>query len=152
MERAIQTFEHHLKTALATVHLNSPLSEWGRLIEHTNITLNLLRASRCNPKLSACTHLFGVFNCQVTPLAPPGARVVAHAHPPKRKSWELNGEVGWCVGLPMKHYRCINIYFPRVRITRDCDVVEFSSINSFSEGVAKGSLDSSCSMHHEVTK
>ena len=82
-ERAIQTCEAHFKAGLATVDPNFPLSKWDRLITQSNITLNLLRAARCNPKLSACSYIFGVFNFMSTPLAPPGTKVVAHIHPDK---------------------------------------------------------------------
>jgi len=110
-ERAIQTFKAHFKLCLAMVDPNFLLSEWDRLIPQTNITLNLLRNARCNPKLSAYSYIFGTFNFMATPLAPPGTKVVAHTHPDKRGSWELNGKVGWYVGLAMNHYRCIECYF-----------------------------------------
>ena len=92
-ERAIQTHKAHFKVGLATIDPNFPPSEWDRLITQANITLNLLRAARCNPKVSACSYMFGVFNFMTTPLASPGTKVVAHVHPDKRGSWELNGEV-----------------------------------------------------------
>ena len=60
-----------------------------------------------------------------TPLAPLGTKVVAHVHPDKRGSWELNREVGWYIELSLNHYYCIQIYFPRTRETRHCDMVEF---------------------------
>ena len=124
-ERAIQTFKHHFKAGLASVDPNFPLAEWDRLIPQANITLNLLRSARINPKLSAYTCIFGEFNYSATPLAPPGTKIVAHISPEKRGSWELNGEVGWYVGPSMDHYRCVQCYFPRTKATRHCDTVEF---------------------------
>ena len=56
-ERAIQTYKNHFKAGLASVDPNFPLSEWDRLLEQANITLNLLRAARTNPKLS-CIYLY----------------------------------------------------------------------------------------------
>ena len=41
-ERAIQTYKNHVKAGLASVNPNFPLSEWDRLLEQANITLNLL--------------------------------------------------------------------------------------------------------------
>ena len=110
-ERAIQTWKTHFKAGLATVNPNFPLSEWDRLIEQANITLNLLRSSRANTKLSAYAYLFGQFNFQSTPLAPPGTKVIAHINPDIRDSWELNGESGWYVGPALQHYRCVTCYF-----------------------------------------
>ena len=124
-ERAIQTHKAHFKAGLAIVDPNFPLSEWDRLITQANMTLNLLRAANWNPKLSACSHTFGVFNFMATLLALPGTKVVVHFHPDKRGSWELNGEVGWCVGPSLNRYRCLECYFPRERETRHCDTIEF---------------------------
>ena len=77
-ERAIQTWKNHFKAGLASLNPNFPLAEWDRLLHQANITLNLLRASRSNPKISAYTYVFGEFNFLATPLAPPGTKIVTH--------------------------------------------------------------------------
>ena len=69
-ERAIQTFKNHFIAILSSVDPAFPLSLWDYLLQQTNITLNLLRTARSNPKLSAYAYLFGNFNFQATPLAP----------------------------------------------------------------------------------
>ena len=71
-ERAIQTFKAHFIATLASADPDFPLSQWDLLLEQANITLNLLRSSRSNPKLSAYAYLFGNFDYNATPLAPPG--------------------------------------------------------------------------------
>ena len=124
-ERAIQTWKNHFKAGVASADPNFPISEWDRLIPQTNITLNLLRTARTNPKLSAYAYIYGNFDFTVTPLAPPGTKIVAYIDPSDRGTWELNGEVGWYVGPAMDHYRCITAYFPRTRTTRICDTVTF---------------------------
>ena len=102
-ERAIHTFKSHLKSGLASVDPNFPLSKWDRLIEQTNLTLNLLRSARSDTKLSAYAYMFGEFNFSATPLAPLGTKSVAHIKPNQRRTWKLNGEVGWYVGPSMHH-------------------------------------------------
>ena len=124
-ERAIKTFKEHFKAGLASVNPNFPLSEWDRLLPQANITLNLLRNARVNPKLSAYSYMYGEFNFRATPLAPPGTKIIAHVSPDKRGTWDLNGEQGWYVGPSLSHYRCVQCYFPRTREVRDCDTVEF---------------------------
>ena len=69
-ERAIQTYKNHLKAGLASTDPDFPIQEWDRLLEQANLTLNLLRSARCNPKLSAWAYLFGEFDFNATPLAP----------------------------------------------------------------------------------
>ena len=91
-ERAIQTFRNNLKAVLASLHPDYPLSELDRLLEHSELTLNLLRASRLNPKLSAQAFLFGKFDYNKTPIAHPGTKVLAHNKPSNRPSWAPHGE------------------------------------------------------------
>ena len=102
-----------------------PMAQWDLLLPQAFLTLNLLRAARCNPKLSAHAYLKGNFNYSATPLAPPGTRVVAHTKSDTRTTWALNGESGWYIGPSPEHYRCVQVYFPRTRTTRHCDTVEF---------------------------
>ena len=52
-ERAIQTWKHHFITGLSSVDPTCPIAEWDRLIRQGELTLNLVRNSRVNPKLSA---------------------------------------------------------------------------------------------------
>ena len=89
------------------------------------MTLNTLRASRVNRKLSAYAYLLREFYFNVTPLAPPGTRVVAHTKPAVRGTWAPNGKDAWYVGPSMEHYRCVNCHFPQTRATRDVDTVIF---------------------------
>jgi hypothetical protein len=77
-ERAIQTWKNHFCSGLVTCDPKFPLTEWDLLMPQADITLNLLRSSRRQPKLSACACLFGNFDFNKTPLAPPGTRVVVH--------------------------------------------------------------------------
>jgi hypothetical protein len=77
-ERAIQTFKNHFLAGLATADPAYPVAEWDRLLPQAVLTLNLLRNSRVNPKLSAYAYLFGNFNFNKTPLAPPGTKVIVH--------------------------------------------------------------------------
>ena len=73
-KRAIQTLKNHFIAGLASVNKNFPVHLWCRLISHCLLTLNLLRPSRINPKLSAYFQLHGAFDFNRTPLAPPGKK------------------------------------------------------------------------------
>ena len=67
-----------LHTHIASVDPTFPIAERDRLIPQAILTLNLLRTARVNPKLSAHSYLFGEFNINATPLAPPGTKVLVH--------------------------------------------------------------------------
>ena len=62
-ERAIRTFKNHLIAGLCSTHPDFPMKLWDRLIPQAEITLNLLRGSRMNPKLSAYAQIHGPFDC-----------------------------------------------------------------------------------------
>ncbi len=124
-ERAIQCFKNHLLAILATADPNFPISEWDRLIEQAVLTINLLRNSRVNSKLSAYAYLFGNFDFNATPLAPPGTRILLHLKPDQRPSWGFHGEDGWYIGPSLEHYRCVKCFIPQTGREKDADTVEF---------------------------
>ena len=72
-EKAIRTSKNHLQAGIATCDPYFPITERDRLLHQSEITLNLLRTSRINTKLSAREYLSGVFDFNKTPLAPPGS-------------------------------------------------------------------------------
>ena len=88
-ERAIRTFKAHFLAILAGVDPAFPASRWDLLLPHTELTLNLLRQSRLHPTISAAEGLYGKFNFDATPMGPPGSRVIYHAKPGTRCSWDF---------------------------------------------------------------
>ena len=81
VKRAIATFKDHFIADLASTDPALPMHMWCRLLPHATTTLNLLRPSCLNPKVSAEAILNGAFNYDRTPLAPPGTRVIVHKAP-----------------------------------------------------------------------
>ena len=124
-ERAIQTFKNHFIAGLATADPKFPVREWDRLIPQAVLTLNIMRECRINPKLSAYAYLFGQFDFNATPLAPPGTRVIAHEKPQQRATWDPHGVNGWYVGPALEHYRCITCYIPSTGKERVVDTVQW---------------------------
>jgi hypothetical protein len=88
---------------------------WDRLLPQAVMTLNMLRTSRINPKLSSPTHIFGQYDFNRAPMAPPGTRIIAHETPNKRRIWEPNVQDGWYIGPALEHYRCYTVYITRTR-------------------------------------
>jgi hypothetical protein len=124
-ERAIRTFKNHFIAGLCSTDPNFPVYLWDQLIPQAELTLNLLRKSRRNPKLSAHAFLHGQFNFNNTPLAPPGTLTIGHEKPSNRGSWAPHGSQGWYIGPAPEHYRCYQLYMPKTRATRIFDTVEF---------------------------
>ena len=123
-ERAIRTFKNHLMAGFATCDKEFPVAEWDRLLVQAELTLNLLRTSRVNPKLSAYAYLFGNFDFNRTPLAPPGTKVIIHKKSKERGSWDYHGVEGWYIGPSLQHYRCIKCYNPDTFSEVDTDTVQ----------------------------
>jgi hypothetical protein len=86
-ERAIQTFKNPFIAGICSVDPHLTLNLWDKLLPQATITLNLLRKSRINPRMSAHAQLNENFDLNRTPMAPPDTRVVAHEKPYQRDSW-----------------------------------------------------------------
>lgn len=95
-ERAIRTFKNHMIAGISTT---DPI-----------ITLNLLRASRINPRLSAYAQVFGNFSFNDTPLAPPGCHMMVHEKPHQQQSWAPHAVDAWYTGPALSHYRCYKVH------------------------------------------
>ncbi len=86
-ERAIATFKEHFIAALATVNQLCPLQLWDEFLPQVELTLNMLRLSHRNPKISANQEVYGAFNFNKTPLAPLGTKALIYDDPTSRASW-----------------------------------------------------------------
>jgi hypothetical protein len=124
-ERAIHTFKNHFISTLCTVDSKYPMSEWDRLLPQTILTLNLLRSSRTHPFLSAHASLFGQYDFNRIPLAPPGTKIIAHVSADARTTFGEHGKVGWYIEPSPRHYRCYKCYFTDTMKERDVLKVDF---------------------------
>jgi hypothetical protein len=66
---------------------------WDRILPQAVMTLNMLRNSRINPKLSAATHIFVQYDFNRAPPAPPGTIIIYMKH-------QAEGELGHPMGTP----------------------------------------------------
>jgi len=109
-ERAIRTFKNHFIAGLCSTDKDFPMHLWDRLLPQAELTLNLLRGSRINPRLSAWAQLHGNFDFNRTPIAPPGIRVIIHEKPAVRQTWAPHGIDGWYLGPALRSYRCYTVW------------------------------------------
>ena len=112
-EKAIDTWKRHFIARLASLPPNFPIHLWCRLIPHTNTTLNLLRPSNLNPRLSAYAQLDRAYDYNTTPLAPSGCKAIVYESPDHRVSWNNKGAEAWYLGPAMSHYCCHTVYVPQ---------------------------------------
>jgi hypothetical protein len=64
VERAISSWKNHFIAIISSNDKQFPMHLWCRLIPQCTLTLNLLRHSRINPRLSAQAQLNGAFSFQ----------------------------------------------------------------------------------------
>jgi hypothetical protein len=124
-ERAIRSFKDHLIAGLCSSDKSFPMHLWDRILPQAVITLNMLRTSRINPKLSAAKHIFGQHDYNRAPMAPLGTRIIAHETPGRRRTWAPHGQDGWYIGPALEHYRCYTVYITKTRSNRIVETVDF---------------------------
>ena len=91
-DKAIDTWKCHFLACLSGFDPNSPLHLWCCLLPQATQTLNLLRRSQINPRLSAEAQLNGVFDYNRTSMAPPGTKVLIHKILQQRRTWDFHGK------------------------------------------------------------
>ena len=116
-ERAIRTAKNHLAAGWWSTDPQFPMHLWDKTIPQAELTLNLLRHSCINPKLSAWEQLHGRYDYNKTPIAPPGIKVKAHARTAQRQTWAPHTFDAWYVGPAFEHYQCYTVW-----ATQSCQV------------------------------
>ena len=124
-ERAIRTFKDHFLAILAGVDKAFPPYLWDLLLPQAELTLNILRQSTINPKISAWEFFNGPFDFNKTPLGPVGCRVLIHAKPTTRRSWDFRAKEGFYIGPALDSYRCFKLVKMDTKSQVISDTVEF---------------------------
>jgi hypothetical protein len=114
-ERAIRTSKNHLAAGWWSMDDHFPMSLWDKTISQAELTLNLLRGSRINPKLSAWEQIHGRYDFNRTPIAPPGIKVLAHMKAEQRLTWSPHAFPAWYIGPALEHYRCYTVWNIKTR-------------------------------------
>eukprot|EP00804_Cyclotella_cryptica_P008325 CCRYP_020273-RA/>CCRYP_020273-RA protein AED:0.34 eAED:0.34 QI:0/-1/0/1/-1/1/1/0/521 len=125
VDRAIRTFKDQFLAILAGTAPSFPADRWDLLIPHAELTLNLLRASHCNPALSAWEDLFGPFNFDATPLGPAGCHILIHSKATTQRSWDYRSHEGFYIGPALHHYRCYRVLNKESRSVAITDAIKF---------------------------
>ena len=124
-ERAIRTAKNHCIAGWCSTDDDFPMHLWAHTIEHAELSLNLLRGSRINPKLSAWEQINGRFDFNRTPIAPPGIRILAHEKPNQHGTWEAHAQDGWYLGPALEAYRCHKVYITSTRGERTINTISW---------------------------
>jgi hypothetical protein len=108
-EQAIRTFKAHFLSILVGVDPTFPPYLWDLLLPQAELTLNLLQQSALNPQISTWEFFQGPVDFNKTPLGPVGCRVLIHAKPATRCSWDFRAKEGYYIGQALDSYRCFRL-------------------------------------------
>jgi hypothetical protein len=114
-EHAIQMLKDHFISALAITDSKFPLQLWDKLTSQVKNTLNLMQASHINPKMSAYEAIWGPYDWNCFPFAPPGCKVVIYKSPNAQGLWGSCGTGVWYLGPLVDHYQCKHYFVPKTR-------------------------------------
>ena len=89
------------------------------------MTLNMLRASRIDPSLSAYNKIHGAFDFNKTPLSPLGITNIIHETFTQKVLCDLYGVDGRYLVPTMQHYRCCKVYVTKTQGEIIADTVIF---------------------------
>ena len=83
-EREIRTCKNHFIAGTASTEKDLPIRLWDKLIDQATMTLDMLRTLGRNPHISAYSDIYGEFDSNKTPMAPPGTKIVIHENPQEK--------------------------------------------------------------------
>jgi hypothetical protein len=114
-ERAVRTAKNHLAATWADADDDFLMHLWDKTLPQAEMTVNFLRGSRINPRLSAWEQIHGRYNFNKMPIAPVGIKVLAHEKPDNRKTWAPPAFEAWYIGPAPNHYRCFTVWSKETR-------------------------------------
>ena len=114
-EPAVKTAKYHIIAHIATLDHQCSMQFWSKMLPHMHDTLNMLRTSCNNKKLTTYEELNGKFDWNLTPISPPGTRGMIFIHPDSRNTFALHCGEAFTVGRARHHYRLLEFYVPTTR-------------------------------------
>ena len=106
-ERAVRTWKNHFTATRAGTPPSFRMSNWCKMCEQSDITLNMMRPCTTNPLLSAFEAMEGTYSFDATPMAPVGTEMLMHLKPIRRGTWDYHAVKAWYFAPALQHYRVI---------------------------------------------
>ena len=117
-KRAIQTGSNHIISTIATTDPDFP-SYWCYGIEQMEMTMNMLRKTHVNPKISAFTYLHGQFAYNTVPVIPFEWKIVCFKDPADRQKTAFHGVEGFVIGMCTHGHQKIQAIIPSTNAVRE---------------------------------
>ena len=120
-EPAVKTAKYHIILHIVTLNPNCPIQLWSKMLPQIEDTLNMLRTSRCNNKLTSYEELHGSFDRNHTPLAPLGTKGVVFIPPGNRNTFTPHCDKAFVVSRAPYHYRLMEFLSQAQKATTSQD-------------------------------
>ena len=112
-ERAVETYKACFKSVIYTLPKEFPMGLWCRLLLQIELGVNIVKACRMNPLLSAWAVMNGEYHFHAMPMAPPGPKMMINQAPGNRRTYGPNAETTWYTGPCLQHYRTFTGIVPK---------------------------------------
>ena len=124
-EGAIQTGSNHIISTIATTDPDFPIRYWCYGIEKMEMTMNMLRKTHVNPKISAFTYLHGQFAYGTVPVLPFGWKMVCFEDPADRQKQAFHRVEGFVLGMCTHQHRKIQGIIRLTNAVRETNTFTF---------------------------
>ena len=101
----IQTFKNLVVTLHSDMNHNFPKQAGHHIIEHIIVTVNMVRLSRLNPKISVYMQLHGSFAFNKTLLVSTDCKIIIHDRTNEQPFLDNHGSQGLYLRQAFHHYR-----------------------------------------------
>ncbi len=124
-ECAICTFKDNFLAILAGIDSTFPPYLWDLLLSQAELTLNFLHQAMLNPRISMWEFFQGSFDFNKTSLGPVGCRVLIHAKPATRQSWDFCTKPGFYISPDLDSYCCFKLVKTDTKSQVISDTIKF---------------------------
>ena len=104
-ERSNHRCKNNLIAGISGANPYFLMTLWDSLISQANIAINLIRNSRINPKLSACTQIVGQLDYDRKKLSLPCCKRIVHETTAKIKTWAVHGTKSYYTSPTLQYCR-----------------------------------------------
>jgi hypothetical protein len=111
-EPAAKSIKYHIFSCIVIMDASCPIQLWSEMIPQMQDTLNMLRTSRNNNKLTAYEKIKGAFDWNRVPMAPLGNKCVVYVTLDIRNTYAPHCDKAYTVERAPNHHQLLKCYVP----------------------------------------
>ena len=146
-ERSIETWKNTFISDLNGTYKLFPMYLWERLMDKSQIMLNMIRSSRRNAWISVHAMMEGNHHFNKIPFVPPFKKFIGNEKPNRSWTWVHNGIQVWYIGPSVEYYRCYKVYISNTGAELITDTMELFPENTKIPGMSSTNSVTHASKH-----